>query len=72
VEGDEFSLQFDLVERHPAPDDLFWPWNFNIQGGVVTGLAIDSLIDLHDRVVASKPLDGAPIDVVVNDGISGG
>ncbi|KAJ1452456.1 hypothetical protein M885DRAFT_499110 [Pelagophyceae sp. CCMP2097] len=76
VEGDSFSLRFRFKERHPKPDDLFWPWDYKLEGGasVITGLAMESLVGIgfHDRVVDSKPLAGAAISVVVNDGISGG
>jgi hypothetical protein len=64
VEGDEFLLKFGLVERHPVAVGLQWPWSYKLEGGVATEVA--------DGYVDSKPLAGAAIDVVVNDGISAG
>ncbi|KAJ1451351.1 hypothetical protein M885DRAFT_529968 [Pelagophyceae sp. CCMP2097] len=71
VEGDTFWLKFDLVERHPRPlEALLWPWSFEIENGVVVGLKGGGKGPVHD-FVESKPLAGAAISVVVNDGISG-
>ncbi|KAJ1451362.1 hypothetical protein M885DRAFT_468528 [Pelagophyceae sp. CCMP2097] len=71
VEGDTFLLKFDLVERHPEPlAALLWPWSFELENGVVVGLKGAAKGPVHD-FVESKPLAGAAISVVVNDGISG-
>jgi len=71
VEGDTFWLKFDLVERHPKPlAALLWPWSFEIENGVVVGLKVGGKGPVHD-FVESKPLAGAAISVLVNDGISG-
>ncbi|KAJ1446359.1 hypothetical protein M885DRAFT_591847 [Pelagophyceae sp. CCMP2097] len=84
VEGDAFSLEFAVVERHPKADAFLWPWGFRVTGdsdsaaaalGTVAGLLLDGpdgpvFADFRSSMVESPPMADALIEIVVNDGIS--